>query len=237
MRTNCFLLILLLTHSLLMGQVQEKPNFALATHPMMVMEYSDNSIEVHIRISVENQLSTGSFCADKHIYIEDISSRKTKMLVKADGIPYCPDQYVFKEVGERLEFQLYFPPFAEKVRYINLVEDCQDYCFTIYGLIVDPSLNQTINDGYNAFNAGDYVTALEFFSRSVNSSKDYPYGHLIFNLLQVHAKLNHMDQARELYQKIKTSDFTDRDFILDKLKKEPYYFKLQEKTESSNDSN
>lgn len=212
-----------------LGQAVELPNFALATHPLMTksIHYSDSLMT--IELSIENQLAEGSFCADKNIYIKDILSGRTYRLIGSSGIPICPEQHHFSATGEKLDFQLFFPPLGADTKYINIVEDCEAYCFTIYGLIMDTAINRTINEGYVYYNKGDYVKALEAFKKVVDENKDYPFGHLTYNLILVQAKLNHMEEAKQSYEELKASSFEDKTFVLDKLKKEPFFFKLEEK--------
>lgn len=212
-----------------LGQTIELPNFALATHPMMVERIDLSDSLITIELSIENQLAEGSFCADKNIYIKDIRAGRTYRLLGSSGIPVCPEQHHFNTVGEKLNFQLFFPPLEAGTKYINIVEDCEAYCFTIYGLIMDTAINRTINEGYVYFDKGDYVKALEAFKKVVDENTDYPFGHLTYNLIMVQAKLNHMEEAKQGYETIKASSFADKSFVLDKLKKEPFFFKLEEK--------
>ena len=56
------------------------------------------------------------------------------LLVSSNGIPVCPDTYKFKSPGEQLDFVLTFPPLLKGISSVNLIEDCQDNCFSFLGL-------------------------------------------------------------------------------------------------------
>ena len=55
-------------------QVIENPNFAMASHPMKETKIEYLELSTLIELSIENQLSTGSFCADKNIFVQDVIS-------------------------------------------------------------------------------------------------------------------------------------------------------------------
>ncbi len=66
---------------------------------------------------------SGHACVDEAMYIQDIKTGKKYNLIKAVGIPVCPERKVFSEKGYEFSFRLYFPKVPYSVRYVNLVED------------------------------------------------------------------------------------------------------------------
>jgi len=221
----------LLTASILMSlsvfsQQLINPNFALASHPMKVTKISHAANETIIELSIENQIETGSFCADENIFISDIPTNKKSNLKKSQGIPVCPSNYQFKYIGEVLNFQLYFPKIDSKTKYINLIEDCNQYCFSIKGIILDENMNKNVNLGYEYYAKGKLDFALAAFKMAVNENPDYPFGLHYFNLIQIYAEKSDYISAKKWYQKIVNSNFQDKSELISKLKKQSFYNQL-----------
>lgn len=201
------------------------PNFALASHPMKVTKITHTTNETIIGLSIENQIEAGSFCADKNIFVQDVLTGKKYRLKKSEGIPVCPSNYQFTYIGEVLNFSLYFPKIGAK-KFITLVEDCNQYCFSIKGIVLDNDMNQSINLGYDYYAKGKLDFALEAFKMTVNEHSDYPFGIYYLNLIQIYAEKNDYASAKEWYNKIINSDFLDKKELIDRLKKESYYSHL-----------
>jgi tetratricopeptide (TPR) repeat protein len=208
------------------SQVINKPNFALATHPMTIekVELSDNQTIVFL--TIENQLETGTFCADKNIYLQDVVKKEKYKLIKTIGIPVCPENYQFTMVGETKKFQLYFPKLKPGTSYINIIEDCQQYCFSIKGIILDTDLNNEINLGYEYYAQGKLDFALASFIQTASSHIDYPFGNLYFNIIQILTEVNEIPEAKIWYKKLLSSNFVDKKEVLERLKQQYYYQKL-----------
>jgi hypothetical protein len=77
----------------IIAQVIEKPNFALASHPMTIGKIEFIANQTVVSLSIENQSETGSFCADRNIYIQDVIKNTIYKLIQSKGIPVCPDNY------------------------------------------------------------------------------------------------------------------------------------------------
>jgi tetratricopeptide (TPR) repeat protein len=201
------------------------PNFALASHPMKVTKISHTTNETIIELSIENQIDAGSFCADRNIFAQDVVSGQKHYLIKSEGIPVCPQSYQFTSIGEVLNFKLYFPKIATK-KYLTLVEDCNQYCFSIKGIVLDADMNQSINLGYTYYQKGKLDFALEAFKMAVNKHPDYPFGLHYLNIVQIYAEKNDFVQAKNWYKKIVDSNFQDKKELIERLKKQSYYSKL-----------
>jgi hypothetical protein len=98
-----------------------------------------------VSLTIENQIEGGYFCAEKSIFIIYPDGTRSKLL-KADGIPTCPEMYKFKEIGEKLDFTLVFPALKNDVQWIDLVEECSSGCMFFYGLTLDAQMNTKIDD-------------------------------------------------------------------------------------------
>ena len=130
------------------SQTFTAPNFALKSHETLEIKMIETTPEKTIvSLSVENRIIGGQFCADRNIYIIDPSGEKTR-LRKAAGIPVCPDSHKFKDIGEKLQFTLEFPPVKTGTKWIDIIEDCTSNCFWFYGVTLDNDLNKKLDDAF-----------------------------------------------------------------------------------------
>jgi tetratricopeptide (TPR) repeat protein len=219
------ILAFIITASFSYAQQLINPNFALASHPMKVTKITHTASETIISLSIENQIEAGSFCADKNIFVQDVLTGKKYRLKKSEGIPVCPSNYQFTYIGEVLNFLLYFPKIEAK-KFITLVEDCNQYCFSIKGIVLDVDMNQSINLGYDYYAKGKLDFALEAFKLVVTEHPDYPFGIHYLNIVQIYAEKQDYASAKEWYKKIVNSNFQDKKDLLDRLKKANYYNQL-----------
>ena len=226
MRKISLWLLLIFIPFLGFSQQLVNPNFALASHPMKVTNISHTSNETIINLSIENQIETGTFCADKNIFIQDVISGKKYPLQKSQGIPVCPSNYQFKYVGEILIFQLHFSKINSKTKYLTLVEDCNQYCFSIKGIVLDTDMNKTINLGYDYYAKGKLDFALEAFKMAIDQNPDYPFGLHYFNVIEIYAEKYDYTSAKKWYQKILSADFLDKEELIARLKKQSFYKQL-----------
>jgi len=208
------------------AQTIEKPNSAIASHPLTInkIEISDN--QVIIELELENKSATGYFCADKSINLYDITRKIKYELVSSKGIPVCPSTYKFRKIGEVLKFQLYFPKLLKGTKYINIVENCNSNCFSILGVIIDTEMNTEINLGFDYYYKGKLDFALSAFLNVIKNNSDYPFGYLYANVIQIYVEKNDFESAKKWYQKVKNSNFTDKEYVLNNIKAKPYYSKL-----------
>lgn len=138
-------LILILGTHIISAQSVILPNYGLRSHETMEIRKVDMGPEGTIfYMSIVNRIKGGSFCADKNIVLvyPDGTSEK---LIRAEGIPTCPDQFRFRYDGERLDFMLRFPPIRQGTQWVDLIEMCNDNCFSMYGVTLNNTLNDRIN--------------------------------------------------------------------------------------------
>jgi len=213
--------------ALLRAQTIKVPNFAVSTHPFLVNKVSFQKNAFVIELTIENQSPNGYFCASKHIYIQNTQSRKKLNMTHSEGIPVCPDVYRFKWQGEKLTFKLYFPKLDTNVRYVDVIENCNDHCFSIFGLILNRQMNTDINQGYAAFDHADYQRAYECFKNAIEKNPAYPYGFLYANIIKVLMAQNNTTEAKVWYKKLQQRELLDKRAILDQISKEKYFEQLK----------
>lgn len=227
MRRYFFLISLFISTVQISAQQLNIPNFAWASHPMKINSISRLPDATVIELSLTNKRSSGgSFCADKNIYILDVLSGKKYYMNNSKGIPVCPDTYKFKNINEVLTFQLYFPPIAENIKYINIIEDCDNYCFSISGVILNKEQNKDINLAYQYYAEQKFDFAIFAFKKVAENYSDYPFGKFYIDLIQIYIEKNDIANAKIWYHKLKTANFIDKDQVLKYLQNTNYYNQL-----------
>jgi hypothetical protein len=191
------------------SQTYQRPNMGLkspASLDLVKVEIAGNKTVLYL--SVENRIEGGYFCADKNIYIIDSKGKKL-MLENSNGIPVCPDSYKFKSIGEKLDFTLTFAALQTGCEWIDLVEDCSDNCFSMYGIILDNKLNQRIDESFALAEKNEPVKAMMSFI-SIAESSDFKNqgasGLLHINIVKLATENGNKLKAAEWYNKLKTSD-------------------------------
>jgi hypothetical protein len=145
------LLIILLVTILQSGfsQLIEQPNYALKSHETLeISKVKITPDETVLYLTIENRLDSGTFCADRNIYLINSDGEKLR-LKKASGIPVCPDSYKFKSIGEKLLFSLEFPSLKTGTKWVDLIEDCTSNCFWFYGVTLDNELNKKLDEAFS----------------------------------------------------------------------------------------
>ena len=201
-------LFLLLT-GFLHSQTFINPNYSLKSHETL------NIIKVEVRpeatffyLSLENRIPNGTFCADKNIYLIYPDGKKSRM-ESASGIPVCPDTYKFRAPGEKLEFMLTFPPLRSGTKWIDLVEDCSDNCFSFYGVTLDNGLNKRIDEAFSFGENDEKARALiSFITIAYEIDKANPgiEGLIYINIIKLSVETGDEKKAEEWYKKFKLSD-------------------------------
>jgi hypothetical protein len=191
------------------SQTLLKPNFALKSHETLDIIKVEVKPEATIfYMSIENRIVGGNFCADKNIYVLYPDGKKS-MLESSSGIPVCPETYKFKAVGEKLEFVLTFPPLKEGTKWIDLIEDCSNNCFSFYGLTLDPDLNKRIDDAFFLAENEEPAKALISFinlAEEIDKNNRGIEGLLYLNIIKFARETGDSAKAEKWYQKLKLSD-------------------------------
>jgi hypothetical protein len=186
-----------------------RPNFALKSHETLDIIKVEARPEATIfYMSIENRIEGGSFCADKNINIIYPDGKKSK-LISCSGIPVCPDTYKFKEAGEKLEFVLTFPPLKEGIKWIGLIEDCNDNCFSFYGITLNDALNKKIDDAFALAENDEPAKALISFiniAEEIDKNNRGIEGLIYINIIKLARETGNGAKAEEWYRKFKLSD-------------------------------
>jgi hypothetical protein len=190
------------------SQTYNQPNVALKSHE--TLEISKIEINVHntsIYLSIENRIAGGNFCADRNIYLICPDGSRQK-LTRANNIPVCPDSYIFKSIGEKLQFTLEFPPIKPGTKWIDLIEECTDYCFSFYGVCLDTDLNKKIDDASSLAENNEPAKAMISFIKiadNIESKKSGIEGLIYINIIKLAKETGNITKAAEWYSKLKMS--------------------------------
>jgi hypothetical protein len=191
------------------SQTYEKPTFALKSHETLeILKIDITNGQTLIYLSIENRIDNGEFCADKNIFIIYPGGNRYK-LVKVLDIPECPDTYKFKKIGEKLGFTLTFPALKTGTKWIDLIEDCNDNCFSFYGILLDSELNAKIDEAVAFVERGEIESAIDKYEsiiESIGTSENGISGSLYSDLISLLVKKGNKAEAETWYKKLVSSD-------------------------------
>lgn len=219
MKRILILVFILFNCILMQAQEINKPNFAIASHPMMINNISFTSDQMVIDLTIENKVIGGNFCINKNTYTEEVLGKKKFMMTNSKNIPICPEVHQFSRIGKKLNFQLYFPKPDIDIQYLNLIEDCDENCFSMLGIIFDQKMNEEIDEAFKTFDNGNYESCKTILVNIIKAHPEYPFGFLYLNLVQVLVIQEEIEKAQEYYQIVANSNFQDKQFILEQLNK------------------
>ena len=202
-------ILLLSMAGVLYSQTIINPNYSLKTHETLDIIKVEAKPEATIfYMRIENRREGGSFCADKNIYLIYPDGKKIR-LESSSGIPVCPDTYKFKVPGEKLEFVLTFPALKAGTRCIDLIEECADNCFSFYGIVLDNTLNDRIDNAFTLAENDEAAKAMISFiiiAEEIDKSNLGIEGLLYINIIKLARETGDDAKAAEWYKKFASSE-------------------------------
>jgi hypothetical protein len=196
------------------------PNTALKSHETLdITKIVTSAEKTEIFLKVENRITGGNFCADRNIYLVYPDGTRS-LLLNSKGIPVCPDTYKFKLPGEKLDFVLTFPPVRPGTGSVNLIEDCQENCFSFYGIILDNNLNNKINDAFALAENNEPSKAVVTFAKiaeETGSTNQGASGLLYMNIVKLYKETKNYVKAFEWYKKLESSGLPETSLYLKHL--------------------
>ncbi len=193
---------------LLNGQQVIKPNYGLKNpEPIEVIRVRLNGTQTMVDMSIQNQVRNGYFCIDENTFIE-ISEGSRLKLKEVNGLPLCPEIYEFSSVGEKVYFTLVFAELPESTSWFDIVEYCEENCFSVLALNLDEDINEKINKAFNALDRFDPEEAIRIFRDmlpGMQASGHGLTGSVYLNLVELLAANNRDDEVRRLVSEFKSS--------------------------------
>lgn len=214
------LIFFLVMETHLGAQVFDNPAIGLKSHQTMeISRVERQQDKTLVYVSVENKINGGTFCADKNIFIIQPDGSRLK-LEKASGIPTCPSSHKFKRVGELLEFTLIFPALQRGTGWFNMVEECTNNCFSVYGILLNNQFTARIDNASSYIDRGQIDTAISLYQSMINEAGESEAGikgSLYNDLITLLSSRGYSENAAEWYRKLAESDLPQKDLYLNNL--------------------
>ena len=210
------------------AQIFENPIASKKSHPNLeITKLEITDTETIISLKVTNKISSGGwFCADKNIVIKNTKGSETYDLIKSENIPTCPDQFEFAYTGQILEFTLYFPAISSDIKFIDLIENCNNACFFFNGIILDNDHNEkirTFEKGFDLYHKNEFEKSIPYFEKVLSGEimvESHIYGLSYYYLIFISNKLGSIEEQEKWYDKLLNSTIPDKQTFINELKKE-----------------
>ncbi len=200
-------------------EVIEKPNSASKSHNTLIIDKIERSkTETIVYLTIENQVENGWVCIDKKIYLQNSSGGEKYFLLQNKFIPTCPEVYHFSYSSEKLSFVLYFPPIPASIEFLDMVENCNNACFSFEGIILDKKFNAQIEEAHKIASY-DSEGALKIFSQLISQYPKYPFAIWHFYCATLCNELRRPEETKKWIQKLRLSNCRDKEKFLKILEK------------------
>ena len=204
----------------LLSQTFTGPAIGLKSHQTMeVLKVDAMPERTVLRLSVENRINGGTFCADRNIFL--ISPNGTRLkLERSAGIPQCPDTHKFKKIGEVLEFTLTFPALEKGTGWIDLIEECNDNCFSVYGILLNNEFSVKIDEALSHVNNDQVDSAIGLYQKLIKeagTSEAGIAGSLYSDLISLLTGKGYTANAADWYRKLAASDIPRKELYINNL--------------------
>jgi hypothetical protein len=203
-------------------QTINHPNYGLKSHPTLNIESVVLSLSsTQLFMVIENQSLDGTFCADKKIFLILPDGERLK-IAETDGIPRCPETHIFQTYGEKLYFSLKFDAIPAGTQWFDIIEDCDNACFSFNSVILDGGLNQRIDHAYTLTESKKPEEACKEFEKLLDdfSGKKCSYeGAIYWNLVHLTKLMGDDKKSAEWLDILKNSDVPMKERFLENLRK------------------
>lgn len=208
------------------AQVYENPIAAKQSlSELEITKIEITNSETVISLKVTNKLSSGGwFCADKNIYIKNSKGDEIYQLVNSENIPTCPDQFEFAYSGQILEFKLYFDKISDNIKFIDLIENCENSCFSFYGIILDNNHNENIRSfekGFELFQSNEFDKSIPYFEKVLevqNTIESHIYGLSYYYLILIYDDMGNKEKVKSLFNELLNSPMAEKETFINELK-------------------
>jgi hypothetical protein len=211
--------LLVLTGAIGSSQIFERPIYSLSSHPTLEILSIDNwEDQTVIHLMLRNERYGATFCIDSNTVLRNSLGEEEYKLIRLEGIPCCPDNYRFNSVGERILFDLVFPALPGDIRYIDLLEGCQEGCLDIRYILLDEEMNTRLNGGIKLYELGKTAAALQVFQDIMDSDYDElspVFGTVSLYLIYLHYEMGNAKEARRVFRELQESSIIGRDEFIE----------------------
>ncbi len=200
-KTILLIVLIAISAGELSAQSIFEPNYALKNPMTLEIVNIELKDDVSLlNLSIENLAEGGYYCIDPLTYITTDKGEKLQ-LSDLSGLPLCPEVYKFSRVGEIKYITMRFPPVSKDTKWLDIIEECSDNCFAIYGLCLDIKLNTEINIAFRDIENGRMDAAISKFEEIKVSLKDKGnpiLGSVYINLISLYEEAGKEEKAIEL---------------------------------------
>jgi hypothetical protein len=204
------------------SQVYERPNFSFSSHETLDLERVDvEADQTRVYFSILNRKLGATFCIDTSTYIKNSLGSEEYKLVESIGVPDCPDVHKFSIVGKKLSFILVFPPINKGIKYIDIIENCQEGCLSIRYVLLDAVINERINEAldlYESRKLKESLAAFENLLLSNNDNKSPVFGTIYLYMMSINYELGQSKEIRRLYNELEQSSIINKEEILEEAR-------------------
>ncbi len=197
------------------AQVYEHPNFSLTSHPTLEISSAERwEDQMVLNLVLKNERYSASFCLDSNTVLVNSLGREEYGLVSMEGIPAGPEMYRFKSIGERISMHLVFEAVPDDVKYIDLVEKCDQNCVSVKYILLDEELNNRLREGIQLYELGRPEPALQVFKDIMDENYDGlspVFGTIYLYLISIHYDLGQSREARNAFRELQESSILGRD--------------------------
>jgi len=206
------------------SQTLDIPNVGLSSHPALELDKIEfTGGRTLLFFTIENKRLGGSFCLNENTFLKNSTGEEQYKLLEMGNLPVCPEYYRFKSIGERRSFVMHFPEISREIRYLNMVEDCEDDCVRLKYICLDAEINRRINEGLSLYEAGRADQASAHFQSILNEKNDNyspVFGTLYLYLITLSFDLADSKELKRWYNELKSSAVINRDEIIKEVKEE-----------------
>ncbi len=209
------------------AQIFINPIAGKQSHPELeIIKINITDKETIIFLKVTNKLNQGGwFCANENIYIKNSKGTEIYKLIKSDNIPTCPNQFEFSYSEQTLEFTLYFPPISKEITFLDLIESCNNACFSFNGIILDNEHNEKIRafeKGFDLYKQKQNQAAIPYFEKVVSNKvtlDSHIYGLSYYYLIIINNESGNREKVDFWYQNLANSELEDKNTFIKELEK------------------
>ncbi|MEE4116956.1 MAG: hypothetical protein V2I37_12345, partial [Marinilabiliaceae bacterium] len=109
--------------------------------------------------------------------------------------------YRFKKVGELRYLTLTFPPLPQDTEWFSIIEECDMNCMAVYGICLDPEINEEINTCFSDIDKGKLAEAIsrfEILRQDIIPESNPMLGSVYLNLISLYNDTDQPAKAESL---------------------------------------
>ena len=209
MKVHFFTFVIILFTMQLKGQEILDPNYGLKSHSTLdLVEITKTEENTIMLFQLLNLRSDGEFCVDKNTVLI-LPNGKELQLEKTNGIPTCPETHKFDHANEELNFTLTFPPIPESTKSIDIIEKCENNCFSFLAVVIDEEINEYLNVAYSYYQRGLETESINQLTQLLDSGKvtgTSLEGSIYTSIIAAYISMGNQDEAKRWVNKLKLSE-------------------------------